>query len=99
MNILHISPYVPSVNTYHAGGVCMGKEIEALSKNNEVFILSFINDKKEENIVKKEYIDKKAKFVRSSILSKSVNAILNLNKPTFFSIRSSITFSYNLIKM
>lgn len=99
MNILHISPYVPSVNTYHAGGVCMGKEIEALSKNNEVFILSFINDKKEENIVKKEYIDKKAKFVRSSILSKSVNAILNLNKPTFFSIRSSITFSYNLIKI
>lgn len=33
MNILHISPYVPSVHASHAGGVCMGKELEALKKN------------------------------------------------------------------
>ena len=32
MNILHISPYVPSVHASHAGGVCMGKELEALKK-------------------------------------------------------------------
>lgn len=33
MNILHISPYVPSLHTNHAGGVCMGKTVETLRKN------------------------------------------------------------------
>ena len=48
MNILHISPYVPSVHASHAGGVCMGKELEALRKKHNVYVLSFINDEKEE---------------------------------------------------
>lgn len=30
MNILHISPYVPDVHANHAGGVCMGKQVETL---------------------------------------------------------------------
>ena len=55
MNILHISPYVPSVNTYHAGGVCMGKEVETLASQNNVYILSFVNEDKEEKIVEKEF--------------------------------------------
>ena len=42
MNILHISPYVPSLHTNHAGGVCMGKQVEALRKKHNVFVLSFI---------------------------------------------------------
>ena len=32
MNILHISPYVPDVHANHAGGVCMGKQVETLKK-------------------------------------------------------------------
>ena len=55
MNILHISPYVPSVHASHAGGVCMGKELEALRKKHNVFVLSFINDEKEEKLVEKEF--------------------------------------------
>ena len=42
MNILHISPYVPSVHAAHAGGVCMGKEVETLRKKHNVFVLSFV---------------------------------------------------------
>ena len=35
MNILHISPYFPSTKANHAGGVCMGKEIETLQIGNK----------------------------------------------------------------
>ena len=34
MNILHISPYFPSLGANHAGGVCMGKQIETLRQWN-----------------------------------------------------------------
>ena len=50
MNILHISPYVPSIHASHAGGVCMGKEVETLKEKHNVFVLSFINDEKEQKI-------------------------------------------------
>ena len=52
MNILHISPYVPSLHTNHAGGVCMGKQVEALRKKHNVFVLSFITMPLEEKLVK-----------------------------------------------
>ena len=42
VNILHISPYLPSLKENHAGGVCMGKEIETLKSDNNVYVLSFI---------------------------------------------------------
>lgn len=99
MNILHISPYVPSVNTYHAGGVCMGKEVETLRKKNNVFVLSFINDEKEANLVKEEYSPRNSKFIKMNTFYKIFNAILNFYKPSFFSIRASFRFSYNLIKI
>ena len=41
MNILHISPYFPSTKANHAGGVCMGKEIETLQKWHQVYVLTF----------------------------------------------------------
>ncbi len=41
MNILHISPYFPELGTNHAGGVCMGKEIETLRTWHQVYVLTF----------------------------------------------------------
>ena len=38
MNILHISPYFPSLGANHAGGVCMGKQIETLRQWNTVYV-------------------------------------------------------------
>ena len=42
MNVLHISPYLPSLETNHAGGVCMGRQIETLRDWNQVYVLTFI---------------------------------------------------------
>ena len=52
MNILHISPYVPDVRASHAGGVLMGKTVETLKERNRVFVLTFRNDEKEEEMLK-----------------------------------------------
>lgn len=100
MNILHISPYVPSVHAAHAGGVCMGKEVETLRKKHNVFVLSFVNDEKEEQLINKEYKDdKKCYFVKSNTKTKIGNALLHLNQPIFFSIRNSGEFKRKLIRI
>lgn len=100
MNILHISPYVPSVHASHAGGVCMGKELEALRKKHNVFVLSFINDEKEEKLVEKEFKnDNKSFFVYSNTYTKGLNALTHLNKPIFFGIRSSCKFKKLLLNI
>ena len=100
MNILHISPYVPSVHAAHAGGVCMGKEVETLRKKHNVFVLSFVNDEKEEQLIDKEYKDDtKCYFVKSNTYTKATNALLNLNMPIFFAIRNSSEFKKKLIKI
>ena len=54
MNILHISPYFPSTKANHAGGVCMGKEIETLQKWHQVYVLTFEASEFDEGL-KKEY--------------------------------------------
>ena len=100
MNILHISPYVPSVHASHAGGVCMGKELETLRKKHNVFVLSFINDEKEEKLVEKEFKnDNKSFFVYSNTYTKGLNALTHLNKPIFFGIRSSRKFKRLLLNI
>lgn len=100
MNILHISPYVPSVHAAYAGGVCMGKEVETLRKKHNVFVLSFVNDEKEEQLIDKEYKDDtKCYFVKSNTYTKATNALLNLNMPIFFAIRNSSEFKKKLIKI
>lgn len=100
MNILHISPYVPSVHATHAGGVCMGKELEYLRQTHNVFVLSFVNDEREEQIVQKEFKgDKQAYFVRSTTFSKGANALKGLNNPVFFSIRNSRQFKKYLMQI
>ena len=98
MNILHISPYVPSVHASHAGGVCMGKQVETLSKRHNVYVMGFINDDKDE-ILAKEYDENKSYFVKSTTLTKSINALLHLNIPLMFGIRNSLSFKRKIVKV
>ena len=56
MNILHISPYFPSTKANHAGGVCMGKEIETLQKWHQVYVLTFEASEFDAGL-KKEYAE------------------------------------------
>ena len=53
MNILHISPYLPSLDTNHAGGVCMGRQIETLREWNQVYVLTFIASDFDEKLATK----------------------------------------------
>lgn len=99
MKILHISPYVPSINASHAGGVCMGKEVETLKEKHDVYILSFCNDNKEEKIIQREYMDNRSTFIKSTKFTKIINTLLHLNKPNYFAIRSSITFTIKLLRV
>lgn len=52
MRVLHISPYLPSVNQNHAGGVCMGKEVEVLYNLSKLHCLTFITNSYEKDILK-----------------------------------------------
>lgn len=100
MNILHISPYLPSVNAYHAGGVCMGKEIEALVNNNKVYVLTFISSEHELSLLDKmKNKNIKVEYVKINKFQRLISIIFNLNKPNFFAARSSIKFSFKLIKL
>lgn len=95
MNILHLSPYIPSVKTYHAGGVNMGKQVELLSESNNVFIMSCINDKREKILGKEQFLPhyfyKNNKFLTIS------HILLHINLPNMFAIRTSLWFALKLI--
>ncbi|RHB39733.1 glycosyltransferase [Enterocloster aldenensis] len=91
VNILHISPYLPSLKENHAGGVCMGKEIETLRSDNNVYVLSFIVTNKDMEIAKElsnqyYYLHRLTKFKR--ILSVLSHPLL----PPLFSARSTHKF-------
>lgn len=99
MNILHISPYVPSLHTNHAGGVCMGKQVEALRKKHNVFVLSFITMPLEEKLVKEEYDTNNSYFIRISNKDRIIQGLLHLNKPLMFSARSSKEFKHKFLEI
>lgn len=99
MNILHISPYVPSLHTNHAGGVCMGKQVEALKRKHDVYVLSFITMPLEEKIVKEEYNTENSYFVRISNMDRLRGGLLHLNKPLMFSARTSKEFKQQFLKL
>lgn len=86
MNILHLSPYVPSLKTYHAGGVVMGKDVEFLSKKNNVFVVGFINDEKERALT--ESYPYEHRFFESSSADKARLIMKNPSLPALFAIRS-----------
>lgn len=98
MNILHITPYVPSKKASHAGGVCMGKESEWLQANHEYHLLTFINDRTEEELLK-EFDYGTVTIVRSNVITKAICALIHPTLPPLFAIRTSISYSLKLIAL
>lgn len=99
MNILHISPYVPSLHTNHAGGVCMGKTVETLRKKHDVYVLSFITMPLEEKIIAEEYDSENSYFIPISNADRIKQGLLHLNMPLMFSARSSKEFKKQFLKI
>ena len=96
MNILHISPYVPDVRANHAGGVCMGKQVETLKKNHNVTILTFVNNDHDRKLIQDhpDYY-----YVETSKYTFMANALLHLNQPNMFAIRNSRAFKKKLLEI
>lgn len=98
MNILHISPYYPDIEANHAGGVCMGKEIETLALFNNVYVLTFISQTFDEKLAAKHKGDEKWQHVRISKLLRAFHALMMPWMPNYFAARSSLRFAIKLIK-
>ena len=98
MNILHISPYYPDIETNHAGGVCMGKEIETLSEAHRVYVLTFISQPFDEGLSKKHEGDEGWQAVRISKLTRTFHIITEPWMPNYFAARSSVRFAIRLIR-
>lgn len=96
MNILHISPYVPDVHANHAGGVCMGKQVETLKKYNNVTVLTFVNNDYEKKLIKNhpDYY-----YVETNTFSFMKNALFHLKMPNMFAIRNSKKYRELLIRL
>lgn len=99
MNILHISPYYPDMEANHAGGVCMGKEIETLALFNNVYVLTFISQPFDEKLAVKHKGDEKWQHVRISKMSRAFHVLMMPWRPNYFAARSSLRFAIKLIKM
>ncbi len=99
MNILHISPYFPDINENHAGGVCMGKEVETLKKWNQVFILSFIASKFDKDIAAQYKNDNMYKTVYINKWTKLLHVLFLPFLPNFFAARSSMRFACYIISL
>lgn len=97
MNILHISPYLPSLDTNHAGGVCMGKQIETLRENHQVYVLTFVASKFDKKLFEKLKTDTRYHFVKLNRLSKIIHVALEPWMPNYFAVRSSFRFACKLI--
>lgn len=92
MNILHLSPYFPSINATHAGGVCMGREIEELSKKHNVYVLCFgsyaQNDEKLRNGLNAIKVD----CIKLSTRERMFNVIRHPLSASMFATRKSKAF-------
>lgn len=99
MNILHISPYFPDMNENHAGGVCMGKQIETLRKWHNVYVLTFIASEYDQKIAQKYENNLYYKTVSINRWTRLVHVLVEPFLPNFFAARSSIRFIFYLIQM
>ncbi len=97
MNILHISPYFPDIDENHAGGVCMGKEVDTLKKWNEVYVLTFIASDFDREIAKRYKNDNHYKTIYINRWTRLFHIILQPFLPNFFSARSSLRFYFYII--
>lgn len=94
MNILHIAPYVSSLKANHAGGVHMGKVVETLEKNHNVYYLEFVNNDFDEKLSREK---KNFYGIKTSAMTFVGNILIHPSTPNLFAIRSSRAFSKRLI--
>lgn len=99
MNILHISPYFPSLKTNHAGGVCMGKQIETLMKNNNVYVLTFAASEFDKKLAKEYEKKENYEYVTIKKWTKGLHILMEPFLPNYFAARTSFRFAIKLIKM
>ena len=89
MNILYLAPYVPDVRAGHAGGVCMGKTVETLKKNHNVYVLTYCNNAYE---VKLLFDHPDFQYVKTSRLTFVWSILTHLLMPNLFAVRSDKAF-------
>ena len=99
MNILHISPYFPSTKANHAGGVCMGKEVETLKKWHQVYVLTFEASEFDAGLKKEYEKDEHYHSVKISKITRMAHVIAEPWMPNYFAARSSFRFAWELISM
>lgn len=99
MNILHISPYFPALEANHAGGVCMGKHIEALRDKHQVYVLTFVASEFDEKLSMTRNGDFRYKTVKINRWTRMFHIILEPWMPAYFAARSSLRFAVKLIWM
>lgn len=97
MNILHISPYFPDLEENHAGGVCMGKHIETLQKENQVYVLTFLASEFDRKIADKYRDDPSYQYVSINRISRIIHVLLEPFLPNYFAARSSLRFAFKMI--
>ena len=99
MNILHISPYFPALEANHAGGVCMGKQIETLQKQHQVYVLTFVASEFDERLKAAHKNDFHYQSVKINRWSRLFHVVLEPWMPNYFAARSSLRFAIRLIWM
>ena len=96
MNILHISPYYPSMETNHAGGVCMGKEIESLEKDHNVYILTFVASDYDKRLAALQK-NTRYRYVIINKWNRMVHVLLEPFLPAYFAARTSFRYAVKLV--
>ena len=96
MNILHLSPFVPDVKANHAGGVCMGKQVETLKQNNHVTCLTFMNNEFEEKLLLNH---PDFQYIKTSKWSFIGNVLLHPFLPNMFAVRASKKYKEQVRKI
>lgn len=99
MNILHISPYFPSLRANHAGGVCMGKEIETLKKRHNIYVLTFIASKYDKYLREEHVGDYHYHGIKVTRFTRLLHVAAEPWMPNYFAARSSLRFSCMMIYM
>lgn len=97
MNILHISPYLPSNKAIHAGGVCMAREIETLEKlGHKVYCCSFYQERYDSKCLA-DCCD--VKYFTLNSRKKIVNCLLHPFTAPYFASRNSRAFYKEIIRI
>ena len=96
MNILHISPYYPSLKANHAGGVCMGKEIESLEKDHNVYVLTFAASGYDKKLAAAQK-NTRYNYVAINKWTRIAHVLLEPFLPAYFAARTSFRYAVKLV--